>query len=166
MNQDDWLVRGTAWLALVFYVAGEITGVRGKTFVRVWLTTLGCAALLIHIACAFQYRHNWSESAAYADTARQTAAVTGFNWGGGIYINYLFAAVWVAEVMRSWVRPATGPGGWILFTRAFFLFMFFNAAVVFVMGPIRWFGLLCCLALLSVWTSAFFQKRLPAPGPG
>jgi hypothetical protein len=143
---NDWLIRGTAWLAFALYVAAEVKKSR-------WLNSLGCAALLYHIAAAFQFRHGWSHSAAYADTARQTAALTGWNWGGGIYINYLFALVWGCEVARAWVSPRTvAPSRtWIL--RGFFLFMFLNAAVVFAHGWVRWLGLLGCVALIAVWLS-------------
>lgn len=153
MSADDWLVRGTAWGALVFYVSGEIINARQRRAVaRVVLTALGCAALLVHIIVAFHYRYHWSHGTAYADTAAQTAAITGWNWGGGIYINYLFAFVWMVEIVRSWVhRRETTVNLWTLITRGFFLFMFLNAAVIFVRGPGRWFGLVCCLALIGAW---------------
>ena len=140
----DWLIRATAWLAFALYVAAE--GKKSR-----WLNSLGCAALLFHIGLAFHFRHDWSHSAAYADTARQTAALTGRNWGAGIYINYLFAFLWVGDVTRSWIkpRPVSGSQSWIL--RGFFLFMFLNAAVIFVPGPIRWLGLMGCLVLVGVW---------------
>ena len=140
---EDWFIRGSAWLAFAFYIGAEAKRSR-------WLSTLGCAALLFHIAAAFQFRHGWSHSAAYADTARQTAALTGWNWGGGIYINYLFAGIWTWTVLRSWTKPIDSQT-WLV--RGFFLFMFVNAAVVFVHGPIRWLGLLGCLTLVAVWLS-------------
>jgi hypothetical protein len=141
---NEWLIRGTAWLAFALYVAAEAKKSR-------CLNSLGCAALLLHIAAAFQFRHAWSHSAAYADTARQTTALTGWNWGGGIYINYLFAVVWMSDVARSWIRPPSVSRSqpWIL--RGFFLFMFLNAAVVFVHGSVRWLGLLACVTLVGVW---------------
>jgi hypothetical protein len=158
---DDWLVRGTAWCALVLYVSGEVINApRNRAVARVWLTAFGCAALLVHIFFAFHYRYLWSHSTAYNDTAAQTAAITGFNWGGGIYINYLFALVWIAEVGRSWIhRHETSVSSWTLMTRGFFLFMFVNAAVIFVRGPARWFGLACCLGLAVAWRRPSLSKE-------
>src|SRR5262245_10761780 len=60
--------------------------------------TVGCLAFLLHVGCAFQFYHHWSHRAAYEATARQTAEVVGLDWGGGLYANYAFAAVWVADV--------------------------------------------------------------------
>ena len=142
---EDWLIRGTAWLAFALYIGAEAKKSR-------WLNALGCALLLFHIAAAFQFKHDWSQSAAYADTARQTAALTGWNWGGGLYINYLFALLWVWQVVGSWRKGQIAISSQTWIVRGFFLFMFLNAAVVFVHGPARWFGLLGCLALAGVWT--------------
>jgi hypothetical protein len=152
-----WLIRGTAWLSFALYVASEAllscrTDSRAK--VARWMNSLGCAAMFVHIAFAFHLRHDWSHDAARADTARQTAAVTGLNWGGGVYINYLFGLVWLWAVARWWRNDTPNIarrdwGAWTL--RAFFLFMYFNAAVVFVPNLARWFGLLGCAALIVVW---------------
>src|SRR6185295_17486741 len=90
-----WTVR--AALAFYFLALSVRVNARGR---RAWLDsarlfwTVGFAAFLVHVACAFHFYHDWSHAKAYDDTARQTAAVTGWNWGGGLYINYLFAMVW------------------------------------------------------------------------
>ncbi|HWB03986.1 MAG TPA: hypothetical protein VG796_13245 [Verrucomicrobiales bacterium] len=146
----EWLTRATVWLALSLYTGSEILLVAEHPHDSRALHTFGCLAFLAHVACAFAFHHHWSHAAAYADTARQTAQLTGWNWGGGLYINYLFAAVWCAESLWSWIsasgyfhRPR-----WITRTVCgFFLFMVFNGAVVFVPGPARWYGLLLCLLL-------------------
>jgi len=139
------LTRGTVWLALTLYVASELATRRSHSTAARWLNAIGCAAFLAHVACAFQFYHHWSHFAAYADTARQTAELTGWNSGTGLFINYLFALVWVATVIT---RPR---GAIIGIVRGFFLFMIFNGAVVFVHSPIRWFGLLLCVALIGCW---------------
>lgn len=159
MTAGEGMIRGTAWLALTLYVASEVARGPGRRGVShrlavCWLSSLGCAALLGHILCAFEFHHHWSHAAAYADTARQTAALTGWNWGGGLYVNYAFAAVWVGEVARlwltrTWIDGRVGWGTWLV--RGFFLFMFLNGAVIFVAGPARWFGLLGCLTLAVWW---------------
>lgn len=159
MTTGDVLLRGTAWLAFAGYVAGEFACLRGRQSgpsLRAWrwLTTIGCVCLLGHILSAFHFRHDWSHAIARADTARQTAALTGWNWGGGIYVNYAFALVWLAIVVRLWTggltaRRSRAGRSWVV--RACFLFMFLNAAVVFVSGPARWVGLGLSLLLVGLW---------------
>src|SRR4029079_17504189 len=60
-----------------------------------WLWTGGCAIYLVHMACAFGLIHNWSHADAYRHTAERTAELVGFDWGGGLYFNHLFTAVWL-----------------------------------------------------------------------
>jgi len=127
-----------------------------------WLNTVGCAAFLAHVAAAFHYYHQWSHAVAYADTVRQTAEFSGWNWGGGLYINYVFALVWLGETVWSWVSPTSylHRTNWITWiVRGFFLFMMFNGAVVFVRSGMKWFGLILCLALLICW----WRKRMVDP---
>jgi len=146
------LTRGTVWLALSLYVAGEVMRRRSALSpAGRWLNTLGCAAFLAHVACAFHFYHAWSHSAAYVDTARQTAELTGWNSGAGLYINYLFALVWVADALSSWSTSRARPN-WIIWSvRGFFWFMMFNGAVVFAHGTMRGYGLLLCVLLLACW---------------
>src|SRR5436190_19630563 len=110
----------------------------GTSHAARWLNTAGCAAFLAHVAAAFHFYHHWSHAAAYADTARQTAEFSGWNWGGGLYLNYLFAVLWLGEVIWSWVSPASYVDRSRAISRAirgFFIFMIFNGAVVFARGP-------------------------------
>lgn len=112
--------------------------------------TVACAFYLIHVWAAFQFDHGWSHTAAYEHTAVQTAHVTGIRWGGGLYFNYLFTIVWIADVLWWWRgltlyrdRPA-----WVSASiHWFFAFMFFNATVVFATGFVRWVGVAATLAL-------------------
>ena len=160
METGEWLTRSTVWLALSLYVAREMTAAgrgRGLSQAARWLNTAGCAAFLAHVAAAFHFYHHWSHAAAYVETARQTAEFSGWNWGGGLYINYLFALVWLGEVVWSWANPngyLQRPKWMTWFVRGFFLFMMFNGAVVFVHNAIRWFGLILCLTLVVCWWRA------------
>jgi len=165
MDAGEWLTDGTIWLALMFYVAGEIAiARRGRGLFRTvrWLNTAGCAAFLAHVAAAFHFYHHWSHAAAYADTARQTAYFSGWNRGGGLYVNYAFALVWIGETVWSWanLNGYFRRSNWIVWTvRCFFLFMMFNGAVVFVRGGTKWLGLVLCLVLTGCW----WQKRIIDP---
>ena len=107
MTSGELLTRATIWLALAGYTAGAGGQLlaQGKPHVRAlarWAGTLGCLGLLAHVICAFHFYHGWSQAAAYRETARQTAAVTGLNWGGGLWINYLLLAAWTADVIWWW----------------------------------------------------------------
>lgn len=149
----------TIWLALCAYATGAATLLLARSRPR-WLAcarrawTFGCVFFLAHVACAFSYYHGWSHAAAYRETARQTAEVTGLYWGGGVFINYLFALAWLAEVVWWWTAPRSFArrSRWVTITsHGFFLFMIFNGTVIFGKGPVRWLGLSICLILGVLW---------------
>jgi len=157
MHPEIWLVVGPIWLSLSLYVAGELTAAwrgDGRDALARGLNTAGCAAFFAHVAAAFHFHYDWSHGAAYEATARQTAEFTGWRWGGGLFANYLFAAIWLIEVVWRWAGPASHlhrPRWMNRWVRGGFLFMIFNGAVVFVGGPARWYGLALCLLLVACW---------------
>lgn len=149
-------VRITIWLSVLAWVAAEWQRTRPAAVATsgrgAW--TLGALAALAHAAMALDAHHGWSQAAALADTARQTAVVTGLRWGGGLYVNYAFLAVWSADAAWWWRaadtfarRPRWLDGA----IRAFVWFMFVNGAFVFVSGPRRWVGAAAALAVLAAW---------------
>lgn len=55
------------------------------------------------------------------------------NWGGGIYLNYLFTAVWLADCVWWRVAPDTyrdRSRAWNVTIHGFLAFMVVNASVV------------------------------------
>jgi hypothetical protein len=117
--------------------------------------TAACIFYLAHVSGAFQFFHGWSHLAAYRETARQTRELFGLEWGGGLYFNYLFSLVWLADVLWAWAsfdayqsRPR-----WIgAAIHSFLAFMFFNATIVFGSGFRRWFGICAAMGLaILVW---------------
>lgn len=159
MGAGEFLTRVTVWAALCGYAVGAAMQLvaredrRHQALAR-WAWTAGCCALLLHLVCAFHFYHGWSQTSAYLETARQTRAVTGLGWGGGLFINYIFIAAWVADVLLWWrsleayrQRPLPLVIAW----HGLFLFMVFNATVVFKTGVMRWLGLLLCLGLSLLW---------------
>jgi hypothetical protein len=170
MDLDRALTYGSIWLALVLYTASAgalafVPGTSARSLSR-WLHTLACLAFLAHVAAAFQFFHHWSHAAAQADTARQTAEFTGWNWSGGLYFNYAFALLWVGEIAWLWTSPAAywRRPGWITWSvRIAFLFMLVNGAVVFVRGPRRWMGLFLCLGLAVCWWKER-KREVDTPG--
>jgi hypothetical protein len=131
-----------------------------------WPWTLGALAALAHAAAAFQWRYGWSHAAARADIARQTAAASGLDWGGGLYVNYAFLALWTADCAWWWWRPATfrARARAVDFAvRAFLLFIFVNGAVVFGHGPVRLVGAIAALAVVAAW---YGGRRAKGVGEG
>ena len=64
--------------------------------------TWACVLLFVHVGFAFDGFHHWSHRAACEDTARQTKELVGWNWGGGLFINYIMLLVWLADVLWWW----------------------------------------------------------------
>lgn len=170
MGRGELLTRATVWVVL----AGYALGAAGMTLARNnndrlinwlsrarWAWTVGCIALVVHIICAYHYYHDWSQSSAWLETARQTAEVTGLYWGGGIYINYLFTLAWAADAAWWW----RGHDAYFKRPRAvtvalhfFLIFIIFNATVIFKTGMLRWVGLVLCIGLPGVWIHAATKR--------
>lgn len=149
-----WTIR----IALVCYVAvlaGRIAGRRSRTWRTIdrWIWTAGCLLLAAHIASAFHFYHAWSHAHAVADTARQTRELIGWEFGGGVYFNYLFAALWTFDVGWMWIAAESyqrRPTSIALLLHAYMFFIAANGAIVFESGPTRWFGIAACIGLAAV----------------
>lgn len=94
---------------------------------------------------AFHYTHHWSEADAIDSTARETEQLIGMAVGEGLYFNYLFLLVWIADVLFWWLkteRYETRPA-WLEFgIHGYLFFIAFNGAVVFESGATRIGGIL------------------------
>ena len=118
------------------------------------LWTLGFAAYLVHLWAAFEYFHHWSHSNAVAETARQTKELVGFDWGGGVWANYLFTYVWGCDLAWWWISPeshARRPRWTSWAVHGYLGFIAFNATVVFATGPSRWLGIAGGVLIAIVW---------------
>ena len=152
------MVALTIWAALALYVAGEAGRARRPPtpWARpVWL--LGGCLYLGHVAAAFSVHHDWSHAAAYAYTAAQTEAYFGLDWGGGLWVNYAFTAIWVAEGLWWQLAPARyarRPPALTTAVRAVFVFMIANGGVVFVSGWRRALGIGILGALMWIWRAS------------
>ena len=160
MTSGELLTRSTVWISIVAYTIGSVVFATARKqpdddrWVRLaW--TIGCAALVAHFICAFQFYHAWSHESAYRETARQTAQVFAINWGGGLFINYAVATLWMADVASWWLAGLDSyrrrPWWLTLSWHGFLIFIIFNATVVFKDGPARWIGLLVSLTLILSW---------------
>lgn len=158
----------TVWVALGLFVIGEI-GARamwrhGVALPWAWYALAAGAALLAtHIVLALVVHHQGSHAAAVAATAEQTRAVYGVAWGGGVYVNYAFMALWLAEVIWWRVAPdryVARAWIWTFGVRATWLVMLTNAAIVFAAPSRRPAGATLVAALLWAWTVPSRRGRL------
>ncbi len=104
-----------------------------------WAWTVGFVVYLVHVALAFQFLHHWSHAAAVEHAARRTFEVVGFEFGAGLYFNYVFTLLWLIDVVLWWRRSRPGrmvSPAYYWTMQAIFAFMMFNATVVF--GPAFW----------------------------
>jgi hypothetical protein len=122
--------------------------------------TAGIALALLHVVLAFDLVYGWSHDAAVAATVRQTADRVGWGWRGGIYVNYVFLALWLVDVGWWWLSPASHAKRSLRVERTrlvLFAFMFLNGAVVFASGIGRVFGI-AALSLVLI-ASARWKPR-------
>jgi len=172
MDSGEFLTRATIWVSMLGYAVGSIIfavsfssrrRVQWDSAARV-VWTIACVSLIAHSISAFQYYHAWSHTAAYSDTARQTEELFGLNWGGGLFINYALLIVWVVDNGWWWrsgldsyrERP------WLLVAlwHGLFIFIIFNATVVFADGIARWVGLAISVILTITWARIVRQWNL------
>jgi len=166
MDTGDLLTRGSIWLALAAYAAGamHMAWRRGEgrplRSRRAWWTA-AWAAYVVHVVAAFHFHHGWSHAEAVHATAERTEAVTGWGWGGGIWVNYAFTLLWSAEIVWWWTtgdsffhRRRSLRAAW----QGLFLFIVINASVVFVSGSARLAGAAVCLLVLAAWAASATSK--------
>ena len=147
----------TIWIALALFVAGEVGSVSSsqrRQSMAALLFLSGAVLCVVHMLIAMQVFHAWDHRAAVAATAIQTAQIYGVNWGGGVYVNYVFAGVWTADALQRVISPASFARRsralvWTL--RAFYFLIIVNGAVIFATPGRRWMGVGVIGALLLVW---------------
>jgi hypothetical protein len=159
-------------VSMVLWVIGFALGIwwsdrANRLTVALWIAGLGF--LVLHILLSMGVFHGWSHAQAVQATARRTEEWFGFRFGGGIYANYLFVAVWLLDtLLRTTGYWAAGKNcdpwedaalkhrvAWAI--DGFMIFMIVQATVVFALGPTRWIGLLCGLglSLLGIYRRMF-----------
>jgi hypothetical protein len=148
-------------VAMIFWAWAEVRRLRVPTGDRLAraLSTAGILLALAHTAAAFHFVHGWSHARALADTARQTAALFGVDWAGGLYINYAFLALWCVDVGSWWLAPVAHRSRSPLAQDVLlgvFVFMFLNGAVLFGRGPARVLGAAAIGIVLWTWYQARF----------
>jgi hypothetical protein len=148
----------TIWIALALFVAGE----SGRSFARPgarppgwawWAFTTGALLAIVHTLQSFHLVHHWSHADAVRATAEQTRALYGIDAGWGIYVNYAFLVVWLADAWWWRTNPAAMRRPAVTWTlRGFYLLIIFNGAIVFAAGLRKILGLLIVSWLVRVWS--------------
>ena len=170
MDTGEFLTRATIWITIVAYTAGSVLFARAQGRTRwdsatrvAW--TIAVVSLIAHFICAYHFYHHWSHDSAFRDTARQTEAVVGLNWGGGLFINYAFLILWTIDVAWWWISGLNSyrARAWPLIAmwHGFLIFILFNATVVFKHGAVRYVGLVVCSILLLSWARIARQGLTP-----
>ncbi|WP_237229238.1 hypothetical protein [Rubinisphaera sp. JC750] len=147
METSELIIRWIARVVVAIYLirlASDLAGWPAEGMVRRqrertvrWLWTAGFVLHVLHVLLAFHWIHHWDHNHAYTHTAERTAAVVNWYWGGGLYINYVFTALWGAEVVWSWKRGLDRlKPAYVIGLHSLVLFLMFNATVVF--GPWWW----------------------------
>jgi hypothetical protein len=165
----DAALYATVWAAVALFVAGEA----GK---RVWARTgvepgwawplwsAGAALAVAHTLLVFASRYGWEHERALQFTAAQTSAVFGLDWSGGLYVNYLFIAVWIGDAIWWRWRPSRyplRPPHVTALLRVFYFVVLLNATVVFVAAARRPLGVLLMAILVVMWTRSFAPRSAP-----
>ena len=143
----------TIWIALTLFVIAQYG--RQRTGTARWVLPINIAGLVLcvtHIGIAMASVHGWSHASAIEATARTTAAVYGLRWGGGVFVNYLFVAVWALDTWWSSIRGDRAEiSGLRLAVRLFYVIVIVNAAVIFARWPMRLVGVCLVIALATAW---------------
>jgi hypothetical protein len=152
-------IRGSTIWPVVFWCFGwPIAFAKREGFLVariIW--ALGSLLLLLHIAVAFHLGHDWSHEAAWEHT-RQVGG-----YGDGIFVNYAFALVWLADAAWAWVsvRSYLTRPRWLHWTiHGFLAFVVFNAAVVFGSLQSRCLFVWCFVVIVMVWRNG--PRKNPA----
>lgn len=162
----DAVIRWTARLFVACYVGRlcvDAAGRRDKPAQRVarWLWTAGCVLFLLHVAAAFHFRHGGSHAAAFDHVRQRTLHDTGWDSGIGLYLNYAFGVLWLANTILWWRRtdwPEQRRAYWIV--QSLFAFMICQATAIF--GPPFWRPVGVAVVLLLI---ALRMTRRPSERP-
>ena len=136
-------------LLMVGVLTAELRGARSTGRLITWVWLLGALFAMAHSLGALMTFHHGSQEAALESTAEQTEQLLGFRFGLGLYVNYLFVVVWLADAVFRLLAPSRYvllPKWYRRSVIGFLVFIAINGAIVFKSGWIRIIGVSCvCL---------------------
>ena len=140
----------------VFYTiaAAVMCWALGEAFESRPFWTAGGLLALAHAVAAFLVFYEGSHETARIEIMKQTAASTGFDFPGGIYVNYAFLATWLGDAAWWWADARgyrTRPRLLSRAIRGFIFLMIVNGAIVFADGLARLVGLAAVSVVVAFW---------------
>ncbi|MEM9940392.1 MAG: hypothetical protein AAF939_02305 [Planctomycetota bacterium] len=121
-----------------------------------WL--LGSFFSFLHASLTMGFYHRFDHNLAWEHTANQTQRMMGVSVGVGIYFNYLFVIIWMADALW-WVGS---PNSYLKRSKilnrivyGYLLFIAVNGAIVFETGPTRW----ASIVGFSILLAGYLRKR-------
>jgi len=148
-----WAIR-VALLAMVVTFAMQLRGLAELSNVVRGTWLVGATAAFGHSALALLSFHDGSHAAAFEATAQQTEELLGVAVGVGLYVNYIFVAVWLVDALLRCFRADLYrllPYWYRVAMYSFLIFIAFNGTVVFKDGWLRLLGLIVTAVLLVMW---------------
>ena len=117
-----------------------------------WL--IGSFLSLLHAILAMGFYHLFRHELAWDETARRTMEVIGKPIGIGIYFNYAFVLLWLADAFW-WIASSKSYHSrprWISWLiHGYLAFIAVNGAIVFESGMVRWLGFVAIGLLVWLW---------------
>jgi hypothetical protein len=158
MPAQELAVFGTIAAGVAAWAVAEARGS------RTWWT-LAALLTLIHSIVAFFVFYDGSHARAQAETMKQTAALTGVNFSGGIYVNYGFLATWLGDAAWWTVSPISyhSRPAWLShLIHGFIFFIIVNGAVIFADGWAQVLGVTAVgVAIIGMWRRDAPAGRMP-----
>jgi hypothetical protein len=161
---EFFLVRVSVWLACIAWFTGsgcrllatnnepESPGSQANAIscrsLYGWSWLAGACLSLIHIAASYGFVYHWSHAAAIEATAIDSFQTTGVRAGWGVYVNFLFAAIWLSysvAILTGKERIRTVDVSVYVFTAAILA----CATILFEAGIIRYLAAVGFLALFG-----------------
>ena len=157
INWGALIIKGLAWagvflflLALAVRPALPENQPCERLDRRLW--TAGCGLFFAHVLMGFGGFYGWSHEVAVAVAAQATYDLTNIRWGGGLYANYLFTLVWLADALWWWINPlgyARRPRWLRRLLMGFMVLMVLGGTVLFTQNPLRWVVLAGFVAVVA-----------------
>jgi hypothetical protein len=157
MSAAEFVVFASISVSVLCWAVGEGMRSRGA-----WMA--GALLALTHSIAAFAAFYQWSHATAERLTTEQAVRLTGATFTGGIYVNYLFLAVWLGDAAWWSIRPAayeTRPRAVSFAIRAFIFVIVVNGAIVFADGMARAVGIAGVAFVILARVRERTQRRSP-----
>jgi hypothetical protein len=149
-----WAIR-LAMACLAFGYAFQFhSGVRNIRAISV-LWIFGAMLAGFHTVTAISAFHSGSFEEAWVSTASRTEAMFGVRVGWGLYVNYVFVAIWWLDAAWRWQIRTESLRSVELGIDFFLIGMAIFGSVVFATGPIRYVGLL----VMAIWVALWFRRN-------